>query len=210
MAWSPDGRQIAAGGDNGETWVWEVSTSRQLFKLGGHTDWVRGVAWSPDGNWIATASDDATAQVFNARTGMAIAKLQSHTDYVRDVLWSPDGRRLLTVSDDRRGILWETANWTESMTLQSQTDKWLMSAAWSSDGATILTGDTDGWVRVWNAETGQETGAYPLGGRENTIRCLIFAPGSNRFSAALDAVKLSIWDTAGATISGWDCPKVEE
>src|SRR5262249_8457248 len=37
VAWSPDGRLLAAGGEDGVTRVWAIATRRERFRLTGHT-----------------------------------------------------------------------------------------------------------------------------------------------------------------------------
>jgi WD40 repeat protein len=62
VAWSPDGRLIAAAGgsielenpaqDDGVVFVWQVNSGQPLL-LEGHTALVTRIAWSPDGRLLA-------------------------------------------------------------------------------------------------------------------------------------------------------------
>src|SRR5207253_1005955 len=49
LAFSPDGRMIAAGGGSYETRIWDVTTGQQLGKRMKHASYVRALAFSPDG-----------------------------------------------------------------------------------------------------------------------------------------------------------------
>jgi WD40 repeat protein len=64
LAWSPDGKRIASGGDDNIVRVWDATTSQTLLQYRGHTDAVFKVVWSPDGTMIASASADGTVQVW--------------------------------------------------------------------------------------------------------------------------------------------------
>jgi len=64
LAWSPDGKQIASGSDDGLVHIWDASTGQTFFQYHGHTSAIFKVAWSPDGKLIASASDDGTVQVW--------------------------------------------------------------------------------------------------------------------------------------------------
>jgi len=64
LAWSPDGKRIASGGDDHYVHVWDAATGQTLLLYSGHSDIIFKVAWSPDGSLIASASADGTVQVW--------------------------------------------------------------------------------------------------------------------------------------------------
>src|SRR5262249_35711940 len=53
VCWSPDGRRIYSGGDDGRVRVWEPDGLRELACLAGHSKTVLSVAASSDGRWLA-------------------------------------------------------------------------------------------------------------------------------------------------------------
>lgn len=62
VAIAPDGRTLAAVGDDRTVQLWDIRDFERpslLTALTGHTDQVRGVAFSPDGRALATAGADA-------------------------------------------------------------------------------------------------------------------------------------------------------
>ena len=131
---------------------------------------------------------------------MQVAKLTAHTDYVRDLVWSADGRRLLSVADDQQLIIWSTPAWIEAGRLKAPTDSWLMSVAMTEDGSRVLTGDSNGWVRLWDMTTSAELRAFPLGGSENSIRHLRLQAGQQQFTAAFETFDLLIWNFEGGVM----------
>ena len=106
MAWSPDGTQLASGGDDSVVRVWEVSNGEQLWALEGHTNGVGSLAWSPDGHRLASASagDDRTTRIWDAVKGKHLRVLQ---DYTHEVRWSPDGKMLASGSYSGKVRIWE-------------------------------------------------------------------------------------------------------
>jgi WD40 repeat protein len=64
VAWSPEGRSIAAGGRGGTVWLWDADSGNHILTYTGHTREVYPVAWSPDGQYIASAGWDRTTQVW--------------------------------------------------------------------------------------------------------------------------------------------------
>ncbi len=54
VAFSPDGRALAAGGADGVVHLWEVATGQELRRFEGHLDEITCVAFAPDGKALAS------------------------------------------------------------------------------------------------------------------------------------------------------------
>ncbi len=65
LAWSPDSKRIASGGDDKMVHIWDAATGHTSLLNQGHTDLVWAVAWSPDGKELASASQDGTVEVWH-------------------------------------------------------------------------------------------------------------------------------------------------
>src|SRR4051812_6796215 len=59
VAFSPDGRTLAAGADDAVIRLWEVPGGKVIRELGGHRDAVFGLSFSPDGKRLASCGRDA-------------------------------------------------------------------------------------------------------------------------------------------------------
>jgi WD40 repeat protein len=64
LAWSPDGRRLAAAGEYGLVRLWDVAKGEPLALYRGHQEAVTAIAWSPDGTRLASAGNDATVQIW--------------------------------------------------------------------------------------------------------------------------------------------------
>jgi len=94
-AWSPDGRRLAAAGNDSALRVWDVRTGRLQLEIP-HDQYVRIPAWSPDGGRIFAGSIETTASIWNATTGRVLTELVDPDGPVQIGHFSPDGRRIVT------------------------------------------------------------------------------------------------------------------
>jgi WD40 repeat protein len=83
VAWSPDGKRLATGSNDGTAKVWDAATGQELLTLRGNTGFVYSVAWSPDGKRLAAASDDKTVQVYALEPHLLLGL--AHTRVTRDL-----------------------------------------------------------------------------------------------------------------------------
>lgn len=64
VAFSPDGRVLASGGNDRTIVLWDVNASTERSRLIGHADEVFDIAFSPDGKVLASASGDGTVKLW--------------------------------------------------------------------------------------------------------------------------------------------------
>ena len=185
VAWSPDGKRIATGVDDGVR-VWDAVTGENVLSLK-HDHRVKSVAWSPDSSRIATSSTfDDGVWVWDAVTGENVLSLK-HVYRVESVAWSPDGKRIATGVDD--GVrVWDAVTGEKLLTLECD---YVTAVAWSSDSSRIATGSNDG-VRVWDAATGKELLSLK---HDRGVKSVAWSSDSSRIATgSVDGVW--VWDAA--------------
>ena len=118
-----DGERIVSGCADGAARIWHPETGGVMFVLRPEAEDVLYADFSPDGRHVITAdSFAATATVFDAETGEVIEVLRGHEGQVSYAVFSPDGRLAMTVSGhDETVRLWDTADWTESLVIETGT-----------------------------------------------------------------------------------------
>ena len=100
VAYSPDGRRLAVGGDDGTVKMVNVETGEQALVLRGHRGPVLDVNFSPDGGLILTAGRDGTARLWSASGGTLLQKLPRGEGGLQSAVFSPDGRLIGTAGEE--------------------------------------------------------------------------------------------------------------
>jgi WD40 repeat protein len=132
FAWSPDGAQVAIGGEDPDISLVDLRAG-STRRLRGHTDALYDLHFSRDGRRLLSASDDGTARVWDLTAGGSRV-LRGHTDDVIRAAFSPREDLVATASLDGSARLWQ---------LDRQED-----AIWDGAGATERLAFLDGGKRV--------------------------------------------------------------
>jgi WD40 repeat protein/serine/threonine protein kinase len=106
VAFSPDGRRLATGGERNTVTIRDLQTGKELT-LWGHSGEVYTVAFSPDGRWLATGGEDSTVKVWDSHTGKLVRSFRGHTGLVSSVAFDREGRRLISGSQDKTAKVWD-------------------------------------------------------------------------------------------------------
>ncbi len=194
MAFSPDSKKLLIAGISipvggsvptpGEAGVqfWDASTGQSIGVENRRFGIINHAAFSPD-SLTAVTTGGSEVRLWDAAAGMPIRGPVRSEGYAA---FSPDGRFILTAEHTREGAgtrgkgqLWDATTGAQ-IGPPMEHPAGISTAAFSPDGRTVMTGCSDGLVRLWDVER-KTNGGLPI----------------DHQGQALD-FELAVWSVAGS------------
>ncbi len=200
VAFSPDGKTLAAGGGNpsrtgsfGEeaVWLWDVTTGGQKGILKEHEfSTVWDIAFSLDGAILASGNA-AGITLWDISTGKPRASLGDNSTL--SVTFSPDGTLLASGSVNGTVHLWDVATSQEQVTLAKH-DGAVRAVAFSPDGTLLVSGGHDGTIRLWNVKTRNRVATIRIA--QTQIWSVAFSPDGLLLASGSGDGLIRLWNVA--------------
>lgn len=193
IAFSPDGKMVAAGAYDGLIYLIDAKEQKKIGILKGHTDWVRSLAFSPDGKLLASGSLDMVLRIWDVEQRKQIFE-QACPSHTHMVAFSPDGKYLACGIGGESAIrIWDVKTKKQENPLMNAAGA-VISIAISPDGKTLASGSAStSSITFWDFPKRKQIQTVSVGNGEY-IRHLMFSPDSKWLASQANDGACRIWD----------------
>jgi WD40 repeat protein len=192
VVFSPDGNQIAAGGE-----IWNAHTGALLHSLDqAPKETTSRLAFSPEGDRVAGRSEQGTLTVWDARSGAIRVAFQAGGDRDLSLAFSPDGGSIAAAREDGTVRLWDGTTGAELAVLRGHIGP-VSSVGFDPTGTRVVSaGWRDCTVRIWDITTRTAHLCFPR--NAGRIHALAFSPNGQWFATAGADHTIRLTDTSTA------------
>lgn len=153
VMFSPDGRYIASGDDEGIIRLWDTRSGRMVKLLNGNEGInihpVKTLSFSQDGKYISSGTKDGLVILWDVYSGLKIWQFRELGNSVNSVSFSFDNKYLAVATSDGKIKLFETKHMNKIEELIGHNGL-VSSVTFSQDGKYLISGGRDGSLILWD------------------------------------------------------------
>jgi WD40 repeat protein len=169
VAIAPQGHRVAAGCADGRVHLWDPEVpGKPALSIRAHAGPVSGVAFLPGGGALLSGGHDGVVRLWDATTGAARGVVKAHIGKVKAVAYGRYGKQIAIAGDGLR-----LRQPSGALSVLAGHRGAVLCLAFSPYGRRLLSGGSDGTVRLWRSADGVELAC--LQGHVGGVRSVSFS-----------------------------------
>ena len=200
VSFSSDGKLLASGSYDTTVILWDVANRKMIRKFEPSEGKTYSVAFSPDDALLASGHVGGEIKLWDVASGKLVRSFKSDAYAVESLAFTPDGH-LLAARSSFTVDLWDVAAGAVAHSLKGAAALIsFASMAMSPDGKKIVTGDTDGSIRVWDVAEGKQL--QELEAHVKPVDTVAFSPDGSLIASASDDKTVKLWSLGSIMSAG--------
>ncbi|MGH7225101.1 MAG: WD40 repeat domain-containing protein, partial [Gemmataceae bacterium] len=199
-------------GGKGQLHLWDVKEGKYLRRLplpDSSRETIADLQFAPDGKRLAAAVGNGVCLWDTASGRLLFPSTDEPCSAFRSVAVSRDGRLLAAGRDDGRIDLWNLGSRRLIRRWRGH-DKMVAALAFAADAKTLASHSWDGFIRLWDTDTGKRRRQSPLA-KDGVIRWLAYTSDGKRLacdyrSSGERKLGIRLWDA----VSGKEIQNLQE
>ena len=207
LSFSPDGKTLALGAEDGTVRLWDMPSARERVILRGHAGSIRCVAFSPDGKLLVSAGQEGRVVLWDAIRGAERRVLIADGPTpIRSVAFSPDGRTIALgePSYKPRDVLLLDVETGAIRARLAGHALGVHAVAFSPDGRTVATAGVDHCIKLWDAATARELAS--LSRDVGWVKSIAFSPDGGWLAYSGSDENVRLWNMRGPEMNAVSSP----
>ncbi len=204
---SPDGSKVAVGCTDNTVRMIEVSSGKELFKIGNHENWVLGTVFGVDGKRIVSVGRDRAAKLTDATSGAFLENVNLLRGELAAVARNPSKDNVVIGGEDRIPYIYlmdrpKNMKIADDTTLIRKLERQqgaIAALAWSPDGKYIAVAGASPEVTIYEAGSGDRTAACK--GHTAGIYTVAFSPDSKTLATGGFDGQVRLYDVSTGVLS---------
>jgi WD40 repeat protein len=192
VAFSPDGRFVLTGSDDGNVQCWDAADGNPVGPPIRHEGIVRNVAFSRDGRRFATACG-TVVRIWETATHRSLDVNLVHEKEVMTTDFSPDGQTMVTGDTGGAARMWNVQTGKRIGPVLRHEEE-VRAAIFSPDGHTVLTASQDRTAKLWTAKSGAPLLSPII--HDDMLFAAAFSPDGKTFATGGNDCIVRLYETA--------------
>jgi len=187
VAFAPSDTSLLAAGADGSLLEWQLPDMRQTERFSLQSVNGSSIEITADGGWIASSGPQVS--IWNSRDGKRLFTLPVGTNLFR---FTPS-RHLITAGFDGNLTNWDIEQQRQANSVHLGEGK-LASIDVSADGKSVVVGDSEGRLHLWNPGSSSLTHSPAM--HKGWVHGVVFLDGGKRIVSAGEDGDIKFWDAS--------------